>query len=132
MDEILMAAATALATKMANAAADGGFKALHQAVHRAFSRHPSYQKALENAEAEPGNDQRVQALARALSMASAQDPAFKTALYALAPEINIQHTHHTTVSAHAEASNGGVTVQNVFGAVYGNASIANPAASDEQ
>jgi rhamnose utilization protein RhaD (predicted bifunctional aldolase and dehydrogenase) len=135
VDEILMTVATALATRAAGALADEGRKALdtfRQAVGRAFSRHPSYEKALANAEAKPGDAERVQALARALGMAAAQDPAFRSALDAFAPTVNIQNTHHdTAVIAQAEASHGGVTVQNVFGTVHGNATVIGSPGAEE-
>jgi hypothetical protein len=136
MDEILMTAATALAARAGGALADGGIKALdalRHAVGRAFSRHPAYEKALANAEAEPGNPDRVQALARALGMAAAQDPAFKSALETFAPTVNIQNTtHNTALIARAEASSGGVTVQNVFGTVHGDATVTNSPGADDQ
>lgn len=130
MDEILMTAATTLATRTAGALADGGLKAidtLRHAVARAFSRHPAYEKALANAETNPSDAARVQALARALGMAAAQDPALRSALEAFAPTLHIHNSRHeTTLTAKAEASHGGVTVQNVFGTVHGNAIVGNP------
>jgi hypothetical protein len=127
VDAILTAAATALATRVGGALADGGLKALdslRKAVHQAFDRHPAYQKALASAEATPNDMQRIKALAKALSMAAAQDADLKTALETLTPQIVVHQTNQqATIAAHATATNGGVTVQNIFGSVGGNATV---------
>lgn len=130
MDEILTAAATALAARAGGALAESGLKALdalRNAVRRAFDHHPAYQKALAGAETAPDDTQRIKALAKALSMAAAQDADLRAALDTLTPQILVRQTsQHAAIVAHAEASNGGVTVQNIFGAVGGNATVTGP------
>jgi hypothetical protein len=95
-EPILISIASALATKAVTG--------LYDLVKKKFSKDPDALKALEAAEADPGNAEPVKALAERLATAEAADPAFGEAL-------------RTGWSQHAET--GGV-VNQISGTVHGN------------
>lgn len=95
-EPILISIATALATKAATG--------LYDLVKNRFSKDPEATKALEAAEAAPGEAEPIKALAERLAVAEGADPAFAEAL-------------RTGWAQHAES--GGV-INQVTGTVHGN------------
>jgi hypothetical protein len=110
--EIVTAIAVALATKAAAGLTEGGrtaLEALARLVQRAFQGRASAQAALAGAEADPADETRIEELQRALTQATAEDPAFETDLRGLWGEL----------APHLTASDGAVA-NNVSGTVEGN------------
>jgi hypothetical protein len=94
-EPILTSIATALATKAATG--------LYELVKQKFSKDPEAAKALESAEAAPGEPEPVKALAERLAAAERDDPEFAEAL-------------RTGWAQHAES--GGV-INQISGTVHG-------------
>jgi multidrug resistance efflux pump len=85
-DPILVAIAAALAGKAAVAAASGGASALRSMldlVKRKFSTDPEAAKALDDAQAQPEDDGKIDALGAALDRAARDDPEFAQQLRSL-------------------------------------------------
>ena len=78
-EDILTAVALTLATRAVEGLAEGGkaaFAALARLVRRRFQGHASAQAILTEAEADPADEARIQALQEELAQTTADDPAF--------------------------------------------------------
>jgi hypothetical protein len=85
-DPILVAIAAALAGKAAVAVASGGASALRSmldVVKRKFSADPEAARALDDARAQPDDDEKIDALGTALDKAARADPGFAQQLHSL-------------------------------------------------
>lgn len=100
-DEIMMAVASALAGKAAEAAVDGArgaWGALVRLIRGRFDRDRGATEALEAAQAQPSDQGAVQELGQALERVAAADPGFAEQMRALWPQ----------ASAELSARDGGV------------------------
>lgn len=104
--------AVALAGKVADRLAEAGraaFQGLVGLVRRRFQSDPAAQEALEAAEADPSDAERLDQLRAALDRLAAEDPAFGAELRSLWRDLQ----------PHLTASSGG-TINTVSGNVSGN------------
>jgi hypothetical protein len=94
-DPVMLAVATALAVRTAEAAVTGGsvgLASLIRLVRRRFSASPDALKTLEDAQGAPNDPESVRALAGSLARFAAQDRDFDADLRALWTQVN--NTNH--------------------------------------
>jgi hypothetical protein len=83
MDALMLAVATALATKAAEATAGTAWAALVARVRASLHRHPDAAKALAEAEATPEDERQIRALANQLAAVAKAEPEFSEQLRSL-------------------------------------------------
>lgn len=99
----MMATATALVSKSAEAAASAGLKAvvrLHQLIKQRFAHKPASQAALERAQSDPADHANLAVLAHSIELALEADPRLADQLRTLLPLVS------------GELANSGTTITN--------------------